>query len=227
MPRLESDEVTVAICVRDGEKYIEEAIESAKNQSVDPVQILVIDDGSQDNSASLAETKGCTVIRQGPLGLAAARNKAFKTATTPWLFFLDADDLMSKGALKHLLTVVKSDPSAVGAYGFRKNFISPELIDSISLLDAKFLEAEKCFLPSGSLWRTEFGVLHYFNEDLLVSDIDWIARLREESFHLAESQETVLFRRIHLNNVSSSKAAKRAYLDLAIKNIAKKAKFGK
>ena len=96
MRKIENDEVTVAICVRNGEKYIEEAIISAEGQSVAPFQILVIDDGSQDLSATIAEKRGCTVIRQDPIGLGGARNKAFKNAVSPWVFFLDADDLMTE-----------------------------------------------------------------------------------------------------------------------------------
>lgn len=226
MQRIDSYAVTVAICVRNGEKYIEDAIVSAEKQSVAPIQILVIDDGSQDYSAGIAEKRGCTVIRQEPVGLGGARNTAFRTAIAPWIFFLDADDLMSENALEDLLAAVKSDASAVGASGFRRNFISPELVETMSLMDAKFLEAEKSPIPSGSLWRTELGIRHKFNEETIVSDLDWIARLREEHYLVAETQETLLFRRIHLNNVSSTKEAKRAYLDLAIENIRRKAKIG-
>lgn len=224
MQRIDSDEVTVAICVRNGEKYIEEAIMSAEGQSSAAALILVIDDGSQDNSASLAEKRGCTVIRQKPIGLGRARNTAFRTVTTPWIFFLDADDLMLEDALKDLLAAVKCDVSAVGASGFRQNFISPELIGTISLVNAKFLATEKCSLPSGSLWRTDLGIHHKFDEESIVSDLDWIAQLRQKQFHIAEAHETVLYRRIHLNNFSSTGEAKRAYLDLAIKNIRQRAK---
>jgi glycosyltransferase involved in cell wall biosynthesis len=224
--RIDSEEVTVVICVRNGANYIQDAIMSAENQSIVPIQILVIDDGSEDDSASLAEKRGCTVIRQEQIGVGRARNNAFRATTTPWLFFLDADDLMSENALENLLAVVKSDASAVGACGFRKNFISPELVETISLVDAKFLKVEKSFLPSGSLWRTDLGIRHKFDEKSIVSDLDWISRLREKHYHLAETQETVLLRRIHLNNASSTIEAKKAYLDLAIRNIRRKANSG-
>lgn len=226
MQRIDSDEVTVAICVRNGEKYIEAAIASAEEQSAPAVEILVIDDGSQDDSASIAEKKGCTVIRLEPIGLGGARNTAFRTANTPWIFFLDADDLMPENALRDLLAAVKTDTAAVGASGLRRNFISPELTDTISLVDAKFLQAEKSSIPSGSLWRTDFGIRHKFDENTIVSDIDWIARLRRENHPVVEAEETVLFRRIHLHNVSATKEAKRAYLDLAISNIRQRAKIG-
>ena len=226
MQAVNSHEVTVAICVRNGEKYIEDAILSAEKQSAAAVQILVIDDGSEDDSASIAEDRGCTVIRQEPIGVGGARNTAFRVAVAPWIFFLDADDLMSENALEDLLAAVKSDASAVGASGFRRNFISPELVETMSLVDAKFLEAEKAALPSGSLWRTDLGIRHKFNEEAILSDLDWITRLREEHYLVAEAQEIVLFRRIHLNNMTSTRAAKRAYLDLAIRNMRKEVQTG-
>lgn len=219
MQQLVKHEATVAICVRDGGKYLQEAIDSAKNQTVLPVEILVIDDGSEDNSADIAGSNGCRVVRQGPIGLAAARNKAFEESIAPWIFFLDADDLMQKYALGNLLSVAKQDGSAIGVNGYRQNFVSPELAQSMELVNEKFLELEKNSMTSGSLWRRDFGRQHIFDEAVTASDVDWIARLREQPHRVAESKEIVLYRRIHGNNLSSTKELKRAYLELAMNNI--------
>ena len=219
MRKIEHDEVTVAICVRNGEKYIEEAIISAEGQSVAPFQILVIDDGSQDLSATIAEKRGCTVIRQDPIGIGGARNKAFKNVVSPWVFFLDADDLMTENALLYLLTAASANRSVVGVSGFRRNFISPEFQQTLRLVDGKSLDAERSHIPSGSLWKSGTSLLPPFEESSKIADMEWMMRLRNGNYALAQTEETVLLRRIHLDNHSYTQDYKNACLDLAIRKI--------
>jgi len=219
MRKIEHDDVTVAICVRNGEKYIEEAIISAEGQSVAPFQILVIDDGSQDLSATIAEKKGCTVFRQNPIGLGAARNSALKNAVTPWVFFLDSDDVMTDNALLYLLSAASANRSVVGVSGLRRNFISPELQNTLRLVDGKSLDAERSHLPSGSLWKSGTSLLPPFEESSKIADMEWMMRLRNGNYALAQTEETVLLRRIHLDNHSYTQDYKNACLDLAIRKI--------
>jgi glycosyltransferase involved in cell wall biosynthesis len=211
--------VTVAICVRNGEQYIAEAIESAKNQSHSPHQILVIDDGSTDGSAAIAAEANCAVVRQGQMGLAVARNTAFNNTSSEWIYFLDADDLMAKNALMNLVAAARNSTSASGAIGLRRNFISPELTNTIRLVDSKFLDNERNSISPGSLWRTELRQTLQFNEKSRVSDVEWMIEFRNREFTVAEIEEVVYFRRIHLNNSSSQQENRRGYLDLAIKNL--------
>ncbi len=219
MQSIKCGEVTVAICVRNGERYIGEAISSAQSQLSEPSQVLVIDDGSSDSSADIAKHMGCEVIRQGSRSLGAARNNAFRSANSRWVYFLDSDDLIPKNALKALLTQARSMPSVHGINGFRKNFVSRELTKDLRLNDEKFLEPELSPLPSGSLWRKQLGETNKFNEESKTTDIEWIMGLRAKNTPIASIQSTVLLRRIHLDNASSTPEYKRAYLDLAIRKM--------
>jgi glycosyltransferase involved in cell wall biosynthesis len=219
MHEIKHGQVTVAICVRNGDKYIEEAIISAENQSIAPFQILVIDDGSQDHSASIATKRGCTVIKQDAIGLGGARNSAFMNAITPWVFFLDADDLMTEDALLLLLTEANLNSSIAGVSGYRKNFISPELQHNLRLVNEEYYDAEKSLNPSGSLWKNETGFLPKFEESSKIADLEWAMRLRQENYSVAHTKETVLLRRIHLENHSYTQDYKNACLSLAIKKI--------
>lgn len=211
--------VTVTICVRDGAQYLPEAIASARNQSFAPYEILVVDDGSRDNTVDIALSNDCRVIRQEPKGLASARNSAFIHATTPWIYFLDADDIMPQDALFNLASEVNSSPTARGITGYRQNFISPELKDTLQLADSTYLEKEKSSLPAGSLWHRTLMDTLQFNEASKVADLEWVMELRAKGLPLVEIEATVLHRRIHLNNSSSNPETRRAYLDLAIRNV--------
>ncbi len=96
--------LTTIIPVYNGERYIERAIRSALDQNVTEHEILVIDDGSTDNTAQIINmmSKKYTQVRliqEGNLGVSAARNSGIKNATGIFCAFLDADDTFVKGVL--------------------------------------------------------------------------------------------------------------------------------
>jgi glycosyltransferase involved in cell wall biosynthesis len=217
MTELTEPKITVAICVRDGEKYLAEAINSAWSQSQPPIQVLVVDDNSADRSRDIATSLGCDLVAQRSDGLGAARNIAFSNAKGDYVFFLDSDDVMTEDSLRNLLHALNATPSSVGAVGFRQSFISPELSPAEKNSGLKKLERNRGLLAGGGLWRKGLGETFLFNEDSLVSDVEWGLDLGESGLVVAESDETVMHRRVHLNNLSAREEVRKAYLALAIK----------
>jgi Glycosyl transferase family 2 len=86
-------EVSVLVPVHNGARFLAEALESARAQTLEPLEIIVVDDGSTDGSAEIAAKLGATVIRQANTGTAAAVNAARAHATGELLALLDADDV--------------------------------------------------------------------------------------------------------------------------------------
>jgi glycosyltransferase involved in cell wall biosynthesis len=85
--------VTVIIPAYNRAAMVERAIRSVRAQTVPPVEVLVIDDGSADDTAERAERAGARVVRlSGNHGAAGARNRGIQTAQTQWIAFLDSDD---------------------------------------------------------------------------------------------------------------------------------------
>jgi hypothetical protein len=79
--------------------YVGEAIESARGQSHRPLEIVVVDDGSRDDSATVvAAYPDVRLIRQTHRGLIAARNAGLAAARGEYLIFLDADDCLTSDA---------------------------------------------------------------------------------------------------------------------------------
>jgi glycosyltransferase involved in cell wall biosynthesis len=89
-------------------------LESALAQNV-PIEVIVIDDGSSDNSLAVARAFEPAVrVLTGPnRGVSAARNKGISETTAEWIVFLDADDLLEPETLKQRLQVVKSSNADV------------------------------------------------------------------------------------------------------------------
>lgn len=97
--------VSVVIPVYNTEAYVGEAIESAREQTLRDIEILVIDDGSTDRSPSvirkLADTDSrIQIYTQTNQGVSAARNKGLEYVKGEFIYFLDSDDLLEKNALE-------------------------------------------------------------------------------------------------------------------------------
>jgi glycosyltransferase involved in cell wall biosynthesis len=109
--------LTVYIPCYNAACLIEASVHALLGQTHPPDEILVIDDGSSDNSAELVSRLPVRVIRhEKNKGLAAARNTAFANATHPFVGAIDADVLPDPAWLEHLLAHF-ADPHVVGTSG--------------------------------------------------------------------------------------------------------------
>lgn len=90
--------VSILIPAHNSERWIAETLESAIDQTWPNKEIVVVDDGSRDETLSIArkfESKNVSVVSQDNKGAAAARNKAFELCQGDYIQWLDADDLLS------------------------------------------------------------------------------------------------------------------------------------
>lgn len=94
--------VSIIIPCYNSEKYIEECIESALNQDYNNIEVIVIDDGSTDNSLKKIKRyqNQIVIIEQKNQGACAARNNGLKSATGEFIKFLDADDYLAPSIIK-------------------------------------------------------------------------------------------------------------------------------
>jgi glycosyltransferase involved in cell wall biosynthesis len=84
--------ISVVLPAYNREKLIVPALESIAKQTAQPAEVIVIDDGSSDATADVAQRAGATVVRQSNGGVSTARNEGIRRATQPWIAFLDSDD---------------------------------------------------------------------------------------------------------------------------------------
>ncbi len=104
--------IAVVIPAFNAERYVARAVDTALRQTLPPTQIIVVDDGSRDDTARIVERFGSPVacIRQDNRGVSAARNSGASVAVTDWIAFLDADD-------EWLPTKLDRQRAALGAGG--------------------------------------------------------------------------------------------------------------
>ena len=110
---------TVIIPVYNGERFIRRAVDSVLKQTLPPVQIIVVDDGSKDPTREILTTEygdKVTLICQTNGGPAKARNAGLRVATGEFVAFLDADDFWEPLKLETQLKMLERHPDAVGNY---------------------------------------------------------------------------------------------------------------
>ncbi|MBM9508243.1 glycosyltransferase family 2 protein [Actinacidiphila acididurans] len=106
--------VSVVIAAYNAEKTLGAAVASALGQGVRPAQVIVVDDGSQDGTASVAASfPEVLLVKQDNQGPSAARNTGIANVTQPWVAFLDADDVWLPDKMTRQLAASARHPSAV------------------------------------------------------------------------------------------------------------------
>src|SRR5690606_1200231 len=96
------------------ELSVRATIESVLNQSFQDFEIVVINDGSMDSSASVVETisdERIRLVHQKNQGVSVARNKGIDEARYNWIAFLDGDDLWKKNHLSTIATMIMKYPN--------------------------------------------------------------------------------------------------------------------
>jgi glycosyltransferase involved in cell wall biosynthesis len=111
--------VSIIIPCYNGARFLRATLESALAQAHAPLEVIVIDDGSTDDSATLAGSFGAPVrvIRQLNQGESVARNQGIAEARGDYLMFLDADDLLQPDALEALLRSLGTGSGTVALMG--------------------------------------------------------------------------------------------------------------
>lgn len=103
--------IDVVLPAYNGSQVIRKAVESALAQDV-PLNIIVVDDGSSDDSAAIAKSYGprVTVIRQANRGVSGARNTGLGAGQAPYVALLDQDDIWQPGKLSRQLDLIEAHP---------------------------------------------------------------------------------------------------------------------
>jgi len=199
-----AERISVVIPVRDGERYLAEAIDSVLSGSRAPDEVIVADDGSADGSAAVAEAIGepVRVVRLPPTGIAAAVNAGIAAASGDLVAFIDADDLWTADKLERQVEALAGDPGLDAVFGLGREFLSPDLTAGERELIVVRPGDHAMRVRGTMLARREVldraGPL---DEGLRVGEfVDWHSRAEGLGMRSATLDRLVLHRRLHGNN---------------------------
>jgi glycosyltransferase involved in cell wall biosynthesis len=110
--------ISVVIPAYNSEKCIRETLDSVLSQTLSPHEIIVVDDGSKDNTAAVVRSFGDRIryIRQDNQGIAGARNTGIHSASGDWIAFLDHDDLWLPTKLEKQSKVITENVGLICVY---------------------------------------------------------------------------------------------------------------
>ncbi len=119
--------VSIIIPVYNAQKYIKETIESALNQTYKNIEIIVVDDGSIDETAAIVESfqnPRIVYIYQENQGQSSARNTGIRKAKGTYIAFLDADDLFLPRKIEEQVSFLENHPDCGLCYCDNYHFFS-------------------------------------------------------------------------------------------------------
>jgi glycosyltransferase involved in cell wall biosynthesis len=195
--------VSVIIPVFNGSRYLAEAVESVLIQTYQPVEVIVVDDGSTDNSAGIAcSFKDIHYIYQKNQGVAVARNTGLAAAHGDFIAFLDADDTWPVHKLKTQVDYLLSHPAVGFTIARIKNIIEPGATYPPQVMQ-HILKEDQIGLATIVARKEVFDNVGSFDPRFAVAeDFEWFTRAKDAGIPEAVLPEVLLFRRIHDTNIS-------------------------
>lgn len=137
-------EISVVVPVYQVEKYIKDTIESLCQQTFKDFEVILVDDGSKDNSIKIAENIllknniNFRIVKQKNMGVSAARNKGILAAKGNWIVCIDSDDILNKNFLYYLYSGIKDTNYVVSIVNYQ--YVKKE---NLYLLPSKIFEKSK------------------------------------------------------------------------------------
>jgi len=205
---------SVVLPVYNGQEFIAEAIESVLNQNFKSMELIVVNDGSTDNTENVLKTfeEEITYLKQDKHGPSHARNRGVEAANGAYISFIDADDVWVPNCLTTHFDQIERFKNLDISLGLTCE-MSFSNVEEVDLKQAEKNSSMYLSLCAVAVNRTVFDKVGFFDEELILSqDIDWFFRARDNELNIAISRKLVLLYRRHLNNRTNDKKMSRFYL---------------
>ena len=214
--------VSVVIPAFNAERFLGEAIESVLAQTYEPLETIVVDDGSSDGTVAVAGAYSeVTVIEQPNAGPSAARNRGFAASRGDFIAFHDSDDLMTTDKLEVQAGVLINEAEVGCVLAEQELLVEPGAELPFWVEGSKVpilmpprppeLADEPMVHPMTMVVRREvFERIGGFDESMRAAeDFDWMLRASEAGIEIARLSEVLLRRRVHPDSLTQDAAAAR------------------
>ena len=163
------------------------------------MEILVVDDGSEDGTAALAREEGCRVlVHPRTSGPVVAKNTGLAAATGDYVMFMDSDDRMRKGVLPLLCRELEADPAVSAVQAKVQDFLSPDCPAGPQIRPEPYYGL---FTGAVLIRRDVFDEIGPFPASLQAGEmIDWSGRMERKGLIIKKIDLISTDRRIHGSN---------------------------
>ena len=218
--------VTCIVPVFNGERFLRESLDSILAQTYSPIEVIVVDDGSTDGTAAVAENFAPSVrcVRQANAGAPRARNCGLREARGEFITFLDADDLWHPEKTERQAARFAARPELDFCATQVQNFWMPEVsAEGEQFRDHRRGRAVPGYVTDSLMVRRRtFERVGGFSETLRHGDAtDWVLRARAGGAVEELLGDVLVQRRMHQGNISRScgEQSRSEFLDIIKKSL--------
>jgi glycosyltransferase involved in cell wall biosynthesis len=197
--------VSVIIAVRNGERFLAQAIESVLAQTLAPLEIVVVDGQSTDATANIAGSLPLVrVVLQTNLGVADAYNLGIAASRGDLIAFLSHDDLWTPDKLAQQTGALATHPAALYSVARVRFFLEPGTVVPPGFRPGLLRGDHPARIMETLVARREaFCIVGAFDASLDISeDIDWFARANDLGVPYVIVERVLLLKRVHDANTS-------------------------
>jgi glycosyltransferase involved in cell wall biosynthesis len=199
--------ISVVIPAYNAAPFLPRCLQSVFAQTLQPLEVIVVDDGSTDNTAALATELGAKVIMRQNGGISAARNTGIQNASCEWIALLDADDLWEPDKLERQAQHIRPETVLIytGIRIFDDNGFRREKLAIAPSAATKTLRYRNPITPSSALVKRQVVIdIGGFLEDITgCEDWEmWVRLQREGQFEAVTDPLTAYY--IYPNSFSAN-----------------------
>ncbi|MFA6582326.1 MAG: glycosyltransferase [Paludibacter sp.] len=203
MTEINKNIVSIIIPAYNAEKYLKETVASALASSYPYLEIIIVDDGSTDNTQEVLEAiskeySSVRVFQQKNQGVSIARNLGVANAKGKYLLLLDADDLISVDYIKKAIEILEQDPNVKMVNGLGEFFGDRQGSWNLKPFSRHLLARKNMLFVSGVFRKSDFDKTDGFCPEIKgPEDWDfWISLLKRDG-EVVRIPEVCLFYRVH------------------------------
>ena len=195
--------VSVVIPVHNGERFLPDTLQSVFEQTYRPIDVIVIDDGSTDESVAIARSFGDVIVESQPqAGESAARNRGMNRASADLITFIDGDDQMTRGGLTAQVAFIKSH-QGVGCVFGHSTIKLESGAEKPDWLQAPLGHEDPVPMASALFQTALLREAGGFDESRTYGEwFELFTRLRDLGLQVGVIDERVLHYRVHADNQS-------------------------
>lgn len=206
------NDISIIIPAYNASSYIEECINSVISQTKKELEIIIINDGSTDNTKEIIERfkdKRIKFITTKNNGIGKTRNLGLEKAKGKYIFFLDSDDYISNDSMENLYKIAINEKADIVIGDMIRlmddnNLVKDEINFPEGNLDNNKTQLFKIPLgPCGKLFKKDILTVN-FSEEYKYEDVPFVANAIKNSKKTVKCNDYIYYYRIHNNSETTS-----------------------